>query len=1388
MILVISLPICFAEEVAQVIKEEDFNPEENYTDLIININKYEPVVIVSSILEEQNIPVYAFLSGMSTTGLSLPAIQSVSVEVIGGNKSMLVGGINYVKPNFYTLNDLGYLTLKLKKIEKETKIPDKIDLQLKAKFRYESDITSGLIGGIESKNLSEEPVLELSDVLTNAKYIFFGGKGRISAERISSKTANFVLYSSDGEPISRFSVGEGKESASYNLIRGSNLPEDYVRVRVDRIVDNTQNSAVITIDNMDHKIDVGTEILGWRINSINVSTIKGAYSNYLELSRGKDRTILIEGDLDKNKDAYKANVPSVLNNFIKKSFDEIEFNLLENGFKELEHSFGNIIVKDFKEGKGPEAVINGQIVKKGEVIKGCKIIEITPNRVYIEDKKTNRQILSLRTEAEIEREIYYGQTRISDALSGEYCDGMIVLTGIDTKKFVDITLLSGRKTGYTETTFWLHLPVEKRAITLSPKAIDRQINKTTEQIKKLDESITKLERVVKAWRKICLATTAAMLLVNMVRGLFGSGKLAVKEAVRKEEEKAEEKLAEETAETINKLTPNKFQCANAPGYFKLEGYTFSTGENVYVYNKIPNVYYICDNQGRISEAIQTPILKNEKKEDVIWNGKEFVKYEGVTGDEFNRVRVATVEGKQAIIVPLKNPASLTFLSQQYAKWKVDPRTAGKSIYAVAYEEKIDFWVVNGKVIDVGDSNKAKKEDNENVDQYLTTVKKDGDRIEREIYRQFELRYLSSISNAQRNSDTIVKLDGLNYKLDNTEQKFGELGEESCENVMSETQCFLIYNACDPVICPPARCNLGGKAKVTDVIRSGFIGSTILCLPNFFAFKGNKGVVVPFCISGWLAGMKNLRSILKAYVACLTNSKVNNLSTGICDKMSSIYYCQLIWQEVMSIFSLDRGVLGLLAGKTIGSTKGGVSGISGAVEETSKGLNWFVNDYATEVFAVYKGRNMAEIGAELCKNAIAGKLPDISKLMEEIAEPEDPVQFTAYFEEHPYAPTKGESRYQVWYHIYAGTPKREQTVRYKVFLQSKEKPFLPIGEGELKEGEYADETIDKVGLMGYQEICVNINGVNTCGFGKTVSTSYMLSEAHEWWMKEFGGLAPNVTMKEQCVSTQEGLTPSYIPQAAVERRCALFNPDLGLGKDMEQQWIPVGKCGVEGGKNLGTCWQKMDLRKNPELRQSTSEDICKNQGGVWCNNAVCDVTMPMFSYDDDKGHFECCYKGGTCKDIVEEKKPTEEKCSSQNYNFNYGNLPTISLPEANIGEVKIGIVSSTDETCNWNCDCSKEKKWSCVLTIPCEKKYEMWVSLSFTEINLDKIITYYYLKSEYKEGEKNDLYLKANKDSKAKSWLEANGDISWQPEQEEIRDWVGTIKPVGYIKKEIKVYK
>jgi hypothetical protein len=85
----------------------------------------------------------------------------------------------------------------------------------------------------------------------------------------------------------------------------------------------------------------------------------------------------------------------------------------------------------------------------------------------------------------------------------------------------------------------------------------------------------------------------------------------------------------------------------------------------------------------------------------------------------------------------------------------------------------------------------------------------------------------------------------------------------CTDFMSPSRCKILFNVCDPVICPSSRCNLGGRWNVQDVIQSGIIGSLVLCLPNF-----KQGIIFPICLSGVNAGVENYVSILQSHRDCL----------------------------------------------------------------------------------------------------------------------------------------------------------------------------------------------------------------------------------------------------------------------------------------------------------------------------------------------------------------------------------------------------------------------------------------------------------------------------------------------------------------------------------------
>ncbi|MEK6852352.1 MAG: hypothetical protein AABX59_00585, partial [Nanoarchaeota archaeon] len=128
----------------------------------------------------------------------------------------------------------------------------------------------------------------------------------------------------------------------------------------------------------------------------------------------------------------------------------------------------------------------------------------------------------------------------------------------------------------------------------------------------------------------------------------------------------------------------------------------------------------------------------------------------------------------------------------------------------------------------------------------------------------------------------------------------EAPSAQCEDFMSISDCEILFQVCDPVMCPSSRCNFGGRWQVSDVVQTGVIGSIALCAPNF------PHPVLPVCLPGVRAGLLNYASILDAYAQCLDESRTSGKTTGICDQIRSIYTCEFIWREGMAIANAEGG--------------------------------------------------------------------------------------------------------------------------------------------------------------------------------------------------------------------------------------------------------------------------------------------------------------------------------------------------------------------------------------------------------------------------------------------------------------------------------------------------
>lgn len=424
----------------------------------------------------------------------------------------------------------------------------------------------------------------------------------------------------------------------------------------------------------------------------------------------------------------------------------------------------------------------------------------------------------------------------------------------------------------------------------------------------------------------------------------------------------------------------------------------------------------------------------------------------------------------------------------------------------------------------------------------------------------------------------------NLKVKNSELDSGS----KCTDFMSPDQCQLIFNVCDPVVCPNSRCDFGGTYPVDNVIQSGVIGSTFLCLPNFIGFHPKTGVIIPVCLTGINAGLENWISILEAYRDCINESVTNNKTVGICDAVHSVYVCDFFWKQAGPIVqALSKNLFYAFFGK--GEHGGGeYLFVNDAWSNAEKSVQYFQTLYGDDSNLKFGFRDISNaVADEVCKAGASASYPDN---FDSMLEAESPVQFTAFFEEMSYtdATAQPRSQYKVSYHIFAGN---EQGHYYQVYLKSAPTSLGYVGKdmsvvksGYVAKGGYASESVDFIDVAGFKELCVRIDAQDKCGF-KSVSTSAALNYAKDTAVSNQA--TETVVSEGTCVSGSTNLgsllTPN-IQQAATEavnpaiynqgiiRVCANENP----GKSVDPaRWSDVGYC---DDKTI-RCWLDTQSVKN-----------------------------------------------------------------------------------------------------------------------------------------------------------------------------------------------------------------
>lgn len=425
---------------------------------------------------------------------------------------------------------------------------------------------------------------------------------------------------------------------------------------------------------------------------------------------------------------------------------------------------------------------------------------------------------------------------------------------------------------------------------------------------------------------------------------------------------------------------------------------------------------------------------------------------------------------------------------------------------------------------------------------------------------------------------------------------GTEAKPSCYDVMNPRDCQIMFNVCDPVMCPPSRFNLGGRWQLPpgqSVVQTGIIGSLFLGWPII----STQQPIPKVCMTGILAGLKNIRSLLQGYVRCLTVAKTEGKSVGICDKIRSVGLCEMLWKEAIALFKIQGGFVSLISEKLFKETEGGGEYLTfqSSLKNVENSVNFFTNEYASTAFTAFQGRSLEDIGADICRSAIFGRFPGIDDFVDQLAKPESPPQFTAFFSEFTHDEAQKQSRYDLFYHLYAGDDANvKYPLKYSVYLRNKFGDFFYVTEecnqrsGSVERNDFRDISTHCVSAQGLDEVCVDINGVVECGFGK-VTSSFAVDFVNDAIVKNEA--ERNIDDARDCVADNPRLSPFFtdvvsnvplpgkfsLANTGIVRVCSINNPGaVAPGGGESKFWRPVGECGKDKiGIDLGLCW--MDLR-------------------------------------------------------------------------------------------------------------------------------------------------------------------------------------------------------------------
>jgi len=1228
-----------------------------------------PSVVRSDLLEEQNVPIFCNVDVIKLNPLiDVSRLRSVKFK---GKYGKEIAGVTF-HPNDEAIrsqkgyidkpliNNAGYVVVVLKRVERESDMPDSVKVNLTGVLRYDAENAFG--AGQSFYYLSIDDEWGVGDNYRQDS--FFKGRGYLKLESLESNRARVSVYGDRDTKLTSFDLQKGQTSAVHYMpgfyckagiklkLEDVKAGENRVLLEIDgnrqwlvekeKFLKNKCRISKINKDNNEVTIICGSKTetlgLGKEFSEKQASENeeegeekeKKVYENkpLTELQqkvydKAEEYAEYIQdeyGDIGENNKIYSAEALMQLGDLaesLNQSLDAKEiFSDIVNDYQgttyaseALEKLDGiNLPSVDFKginikllqvktpgkEELSAEFLVGGKpkVLQEEGVFSGFKLKNIYEDRVKLQYGDEEFELQSGRATTKGE-----GDDKVE-----------IKLTKINLKKIAKVSVISQIPNQVAEADFNFEVGIEKRAIKLSPEKTQERIDDLNKQIEKFENIVSRLGNVVKGMKAACFATSAAITVKNFFTGLGGGSSARQKimpEWYARCEREAEGSSRAEFNACLKKYEKNIEQDIKTySGVLE----TFNkdliqmqkdSKDDKGVVDRDKVKAELSSKYGNYLIGVDTEKASLTDLRDIIFNKQ-------IIASNLDETSKQTAENKvESIIDRLADTDadkelysggdgnSLTWVNQVQPKFYLREPNEGRVYLAPiprSYNGKTGFYVVvpedgytkagdikEFRIQNIG-SNEAREisDDQKTYVDYNDVYNKNSDinilnmgKDSRSLVRDAVNVIKQANENSGRN-----KFNLLGHPV--TVDLSGEQDQTRCQDFMSPGDCSLLFNVCDPVVCPSSRCDLGGTYRVDDVIQSGIIGSSVLCLPNI------GEVAVPVCLSGIHAGLDAYTGILKSYRDCLKENLETGKTVGICDEIHSIYLCDFFWRQIAPF--LDNLVVSMMNTAHGQGMKGGGEylTVQDSWDQAEASVNYLKNDYAANSYKAFNIRSTQDVGTEFCKSFSSVQVPN-KGFFDNLIEPDSPVQYHAWFDEIPYstATVPATSQYKVFYYIWSG---KDIGSNYQVYLKDPAQSAythvqqtIVVHTGYIERGGYLSETRDFTAPAGYKQLCVRINGKDECGF-KKVSTSFALDMAsNAYYADQVAKM--DIKTKEECMTgspsayslinpniqagAQEVLTPE-LQKKGVVRVCSSTNP----GQQAEPtRWLSVGSC---DDKSV-TCW-------------------------------------------------------------------------------------------------------------------------------------------------------------------------------------------------------------------------